>query len=110
MTELETLRQDGRRLLAGILRDCRESRLATTFSGGYGDARPRVPHPGARVDEWAQRVIEVAHAELGAAECFACVPECRRKSLETDAGHAVRCLRARLEVLDELLAAPERAA
>ena len=102
MTELETLRQAGDRLLADILRDCRESRLATTFSGGFGDARPRVPDPGGRVTEWAERVIAAAHGELGAAECFAGVPECRRKSLETDAGYAVRCLKARLAALDEL--------
>ena len=102
MTRLDTLQQEGQQLLADILRDIRECRLATTFTGGFGDAVPRVADPGTTVYRWADRVVAAAMEDLGAASCFADIPECKRKALETDSSLAVRCLKLRLHALEQL--------
>jgi hypothetical protein len=100
LTQLEELLDEGQQLLAEIRRDCHNSRLAGTFTGGYGDCRLGVLDPGARVSDWTARASDALQRTHGPSDTpLADVPPAARKSLESESGYAARCLKARLAVL-----------
>jgi hypothetical protein len=100
MTDLDDLLAEGRQLEADIRIDCRNLRLAGTFTAGFGGCSLKVGAPCSRVSDWTERVSAlIGHADLE----LAALPTRRRKSLETDSGYAARCLKERLAALDHVL-------
>src|ERR687898_2213928 len=95
--ELDELLEEGRQLYAAIDRDCKNSRLATTFTGGFGDCQLDVGDPCTRVDDWTNRIAAVLEREGNSSEQrLLAVPARGRKSLETHSGYAARCLKQRI--------------
>lgn len=110
--ELDKLLEEGRQLYAAVDRDCKNSRLATTFTGGFGDCELVISDPCIRAGDWTNRIGSVLEREGDSSEeRLLAVPARGRKSLETDSGYAARCLKQRLAAIEALLPPiPEAAA
>jgi len=109
MRDLGELLEEGRRLHDEIGRDCRSSRLATTFSSGFADVEPSVTDPIPRVRDWTERLAAAMGDRLGDSEgCFTGPVARPRKPLETESAYAATCLRARLRALEAVVAGMSR--